>query len=304
MSITSCGSVAVWSDVLTSTDVGEDSSCITMSTSFQKEYIKIIKLSESTLRVIRSIDGYVMVSDAVGHIRFYDKDLKILFWCPSHDSIDSIVTISFDLVRKPDDINLDADGASPTNFSIRDFFVRKKVFLNFWSLLSFPPTSAETKSDIFSVDVSLMKFNRIFYKSDDFITAIDVFPQNRNLICCGNYSGRIFIYDYERKVQVVENQLKLNKRKISTSDTDVIEIPHVSTITFSYDGHHLLCGLESGMIVVLDPNVVTELTSINVSQFAILCIKFSPDSSFAMLYVRLFNFHWKYPVVKFFYCLD
>lgn len=79
--------------------------------------------------VIRSIDGHVMICDNVGRIRFYDNDLKILFWCPSHDSIDSVITISFDLIWKvqdDDDVPLVKDEKT---FSVRDFFVRKEFLL-------------------------------------------------------------------------------------------------------------------------------------------------------------------------------
>lgn len=152
-------------------------------------------------------------------------------------------------------------------------------------------SSAETKSDIFSVDVKQMKFNRIFHKSDDFITAIDVMPSSRaNLICCANYSGRIFVYDYAKKTQVVENRLKLQKRKSSTSDTDTFETPHVSALAFSHDGRHLLCGLESGSLVILDPSVLHEVKAMNVSNDRIVAIKFSPDSSFVTLFVRICRF--------------
>lgn len=121
MSITSCGSVVVWSDVLSSTEEVEED--VAVSSSFQKEFIKNVKLSEQPLRVIKSVDGYVMICDSVGRIRFFDKDLKILFWCPSNDLIDSVVSISFDLGRKPDEV----EGGFPKTFSIRDFFVRKKI---------------------------------------------------------------------------------------------------------------------------------------------------------------------------------
>lgn len=67
-----------------------------------------------------------MISDAVGHIRFYDKELKILFWCPSHDSIDSVVTISFDLKRNLDELETTISSASTEkSFSMRDFLVRE-----------------------------------------------------------------------------------------------------------------------------------------------------------------------------------
>lgn len=116
VSITSCGSAVIWSDAADATS--DDSKCTT-STSLKKEFIKSIKMCENPLRVIRSVDGYVVLSDAHGHIRFYDSDLKILFWCPVHDAIDSVVTISFDLSAKP-------LGSASANFAIRDFLVRKK----------------------------------------------------------------------------------------------------------------------------------------------------------------------------------
>lgn len=128
-----------------------------------------------------------------------------------------------------------------------------------------------------------MKFNRIFFKSDDFITAFDV---NRNLICCATYSGRTFVYNFVKRIQVVENRVKLQKRKSSTSDTDTFETPHVSALSYSHDGCHLLCGLENGSLIVLDPDVLHSVKTLHVSNDSILAIKFSPDSTFVTLYVR------------------
>lgn len=62
-----------------------------------------------------------------------------------------------------------------------------------------------------------MRFTRVFFKSDDSITAIDVFFSLSWLLCCANHSGRIFLCDYVRKVPVVENWLRLQKRQSSTS---------------------------------------------------------------------------------------
>lgn len=132
-----------------------------------------------------------------------------------------------------------------------------------------------------------MKFNRIFYKSDDFVTAIDVYPLSQKLICCGNYSGRIFIYNFDEKQLTVENQLKLQRRKSQTSDTEIIEIPHVSALAFSPNGNHLFCGLENGHLIALDPNILMELKSYNQMQDKIISIKFPKDSNFMTIYVRL-----------------
>jgi hypothetical protein len=118
MSITTCGSVVVWSDVVSSSEA--ETKLDFASSSLRKEFIKSVKLTENPLQVIRSVDGFVMVSDVFGHIRFYDNQLKILFWCPTNDSIDSVIAISFDLNRKP------LESEDDTSFSVRDFFVRKR----------------------------------------------------------------------------------------------------------------------------------------------------------------------------------
>lgn len=130
-----------------------------------------------------------------------------------------------------------------------------------------------------------MKFTKTFYNSDDYITAIDIFPSQGNLVCCANNSGRVFLYDFEKKALAVETRLKLRKRKGSTSDTDIIELPHVTVISFSPDGHHLFCGLQTGSLVALDPNVLVEINSFNLTQSPIACVKFSPDSTFVAVYV-------------------
>lgn len=155
---------------------------------------------------------------------------------------------------------------------------------------SFQIYSKESKSDVISVDVSQMKFSRIFHRSDDFLTAIDISPSNKNLICCANYSGRIFLYDYEKKIQVVENRLKLQKRKSSSSDTEIIEIAHVTVICFSFNGHHLICGLENGSIILLDPNILHELQSFHLTNYPINGMMFSPDSTFITIYVSQLHF--------------
>lgn len=126
MSITSCGSVIIWSDVVASSD--DDLSCSSEATSLRKEFIKSFKLSENALQVIRSVDDFVMISDVYGQIRFYDKQLKILFWCPSHESIDFVVEISFDLKRKRRD---EHESTNDKSFSMRDFFVRKEILRRF-----------------------------------------------------------------------------------------------------------------------------------------------------------------------------
>lgn len=163
--------------------------------------------------------------------------------------------------------------------------ISRTIILTF--LLAFKST--ETKSEIYAVDVSRMKFERTFYKSDDFITAIDLHPTKTNLICGANYSGRIFIHDILRRKQVMESHLQLQKRKSSTSDIDVIECPHVFIMKYSHEGHHLICGMENGLLLILDPDILTELSTIKLSSARILDLKFSEDSSFLATYVNLSN---------------
>jgi hypothetical protein len=114
LAITGCGSVVVWSDVLAGAEDHEAE-----SSSFRKEFIKSVKLSDAALRVIRCVDGCVLVCDERGQLRFYDRDLRVLFWCPSSDAVDSIVSVEFDLCASP------APAEQPSGFRTRDFLVRE-----------------------------------------------------------------------------------------------------------------------------------------------------------------------------------
>lgn len=138
VSITKCGSAVIWSNSI----VLETQSDVMMRKSgaeqHKREFIKSIKLCENPLSVIKSFDDYIVIANAMGKISFYDKDLKILFWCPSHDFIDSIITISFDLTPK---LNCDevAQGQA-----VRDFLIRKGVQIDFFLITFLLRVKCET----------------------------------------------------------------------------------------------------------------------------------------------------------------
>ena len=123
ISISECGCVIVWSDVLFCAD-GNSLEKFSGS-SYRKEFIKSVKLSETPLRIISSVDNFVMICDELGHIRFYDQDLKIVFWTPAYSFTDSVVTIKFDLIAgESSEENL------KQKFKVRHFFVRElKIIL-------------------------------------------------------------------------------------------------------------------------------------------------------------------------------
>lgn len=87
---------------------------------FRKEFLKSIKLCESPLSVIKSIDKCIVIADFNGRIRFYDQELKILFWFPSNDFNEPIVTLSFDILSSEK-----SDEDKQQMFRINDFLLRK-----------------------------------------------------------------------------------------------------------------------------------------------------------------------------------
>jgi hypothetical protein len=93
---------------------------------YKKEFIKSIKLCEHPLTVIKSIDDFIVVADALGKIRFYDKELKVVFWCPSYDFIDSVVAISFDMTGK---LNFDQEQTPVRDFLIRELSLNDGNFV-------------------------------------------------------------------------------------------------------------------------------------------------------------------------------
>ncbi|CAO1310660.1 unnamed protein product [Diamesa hyperborea] len=78
--------------------------------------------------------------------------------------------------------------------------------------------------------------------------------------------------------------INLQRRKSSTSDTEVIEVAHISCLTFSINGRHLFCGLENGNIIQLEPNILTVQSTFKHSHVKIISIKFSKDSTFLVFY--------------------
>jgi hypothetical protein len=119
ISITKCGSAVMWSNSITS-DSNADLS------TFKKEFLKCVKLCDNPLKVIKSVDDSIVIADSFGHVRFYDKELKILFWFPSDESIDSVIAIEFDL-NKTDGEPQKLLGLNQ-GFYIRNFLIRKKNF--------------------------------------------------------------------------------------------------------------------------------------------------------------------------------
>lgn len=131
ISITECGSAVLWSDIVV------EHPNVYLESSFKKEFIKCIKLRDHALCVVKSVDNTIVIADITGEIRFYDKELKIIFWCPNYD-LNSIITISFNLT--PRDTSTTKDITSGLNnsqsFLIRDFFVgRLKIYFIFFYVL-------------------------------------------------------------------------------------------------------------------------------------------------------------------------
>lgn len=121
ISITRCGSAIVWSNSIVMEMESSDKRKNRNET-YKREFIKSIKLCKTPLTVIKSVDDCIVIADARGKIRFYDKELKIIFWCPSHDFIDTIITISFD--KSP--LKRSGDDDTKNHHRVRDFLIRKQ----------------------------------------------------------------------------------------------------------------------------------------------------------------------------------
>lgn len=127
MTITKCGHVVIWE-----------------GSSYKKELLKTVRVTNESLVSIRSIDNFIVIADTSGHIRFFDEELKIVFWCPSFDRIDSIKTISFNLEprRAEDD---ESEDVKNSKVSVRNFIVRK-LFNFLLDSISFSLFLAHTKN--------------------------------------------------------------------------------------------------------------------------------------------------------------
>lgn len=175
-SITEYGQVILWSDVVPDddeTDICND-----------KEYVKVIKVSGVSLTAIECVDGVIMIGDETGELRFFDKDLKLLYYNSRFDVNGThIQCISANAMARDCKIieTMDFDNCPLLDEDLkkeilygpllpRDFSTDERPLI----IRDFLMTTGDGK--VVSVKFIEGTMNEIFYRNIDELLTIDIHP--------------------------------------------------------------------------------------------------------------------------------
>ncbi|CAG9772385.1 unnamed protein product [Ceutorhynchus assimilis] len=229
----------------------------------KKMYINAVKVTKSLISTITATPNRILVTgDSRGTILFFDRRIKLLFWIKNpkmgkitaisfaltpktYSFVDSKVEIKYfpehagqilecqyndmeaeitDLIDTPKDVTMDNNP-----FLLSDFFI------------------STADSNIFAYDFIRSMATPLFHTADAPITSIDA-HDGRPYIVLGFENGRITLINYETK-QIVSTFVLPKTKQIKKGGM-------VSSIKYSRQGLHLVCGRLNGEIWILDPSIL------------------------------------------------
>ncbi|XP_075969110.1 cilia- and flagella-associated protein 251-like [Anticarsia gemmatalis] len=248
----------------------------------QLRYIKVLKLEKKRINVIKSIDEVIITGNNIGEIRFYDNQLKLLYWVHGFQ-VDSIRTLSFNI--------------QPRSYKIFDPKCKKRCLC--WEkvrteidkvtgvvqqkLLKMEiPTDATTSGKPFLVrDFIIGTYNQgvgfVDFVAEKMQTILDnkispilcftVHPE-KSFICLGYLDGIVELYNYVQHKTITRLSLRkhfttiIPAKEDSINNTVEIITPKLSVtcVKYSPSGLHLACGLNTGELLFLDPTTIDLLT--------------------------------------------
>lgn len=229
----------------------------------QKSCIKTIRLQSCGINTISSVDGVIATGNDLGHIRFYDKHLKILYWCQQFD-LDAIVCLRFNLQPRPDTSDANHCCDDPTCCpDVPCTTIDNKVHE--------PPKDASTLHQPFIVrdfvvatrtgqiglvDFLEHKLTLVLYGDNEPVTALELHPDGYFLLAA-NAVGRIYMYQYATRA--LQNLVEVPKVPPTPESTDLATYA-VTYLKYSPSGLHLVCGLANGCVWFLHPILLTPLS--------------------------------------------
>jgi len=77
LTATSCGNLVVW---LRTPDKTNNNNNIKATSNDKMKASKIIRIQEKPITVLTSIDDWIVTSDVNGYVKFFDFELKLIYW--------------------------------------------------------------------------------------------------------------------------------------------------------------------------------------------------------------------------------
>ncbi|XP_053625468.1 cilia- and flagella-associated protein 251-like isoform X2 [Plodia interpunctella] len=224
------------------------------------KFVKMFKLENFRINVIKSIDGLVATGNSAGEIHFYDQQMKLVYWVHGFQP-DCVKSLSFNV--------------SPRSYKIFDPKCGKpcpcweKVVMH---------TDPET-------GVVKQKLLKRKLPGDASIAGKPVVI--RDFIVCYSDGNVELVNFVQHKLFARLNLREFYKIVIPPKDDSIngnydITVPELSVTCLKYSpsGLHLACGLNSGELIFLDPTTITILTKtpFRDTKYAIQQITYSCDS--------------------------
>ncbi|XP_063531343.1 cilia- and flagella-associated protein 251-like [Cydia strobilella] len=267
------------------------------------KFVKALKLEDTKINVIRSIDGVIVTGNNGGQIRFYDEQLKLLHWLQDL-SVDRVRSISFNISPRSYKIidlkcgipkkcpcweNVETE-RDPVTGIIRQKLIKKNL-----------PTDATTSGKTFLVRDFIVTTGNQGIGFVDFVTeklatildyrvssalCVTVHPE-KPYLCQGFADGVLDLVNFSQHKLFARIDLREHYKVVVPPSDDCIKYEYevnkpelsVTCLKYAPSGLHLACGLNTGQLLFLDPVTIRILTQpFNDSQHAIKDINYSCDS--------------------------
>ncbi|XP_025089746.1 cilia- and flagella-associated protein 251-like isoform X2 [Pomacea canaliculata] len=246
LTATSIGNLVVWDNNKPLTKV------ISTEQSADKKPLKIVRVQERGINVLTTAEKYIVTGDQAGHVKFFDQDLKLIYWY-QHFNLGPITSVSFAANPRFQPIQNNNYPSDTTiarqKFVVQDFVVGTSI------------------ATIGSITADGSKVKIIQNEHDAAVHGLSTHPY-LPLVAIGSYSGLLKIWNYETKETIVSQNFESGN----------------AVHCFAYDpkGAYLVVGFTNGTVRVLDSlTLKDELAEpFNYARGAITHIAFSPDSLF------------------------
>lgn len=248
--------------------------------------LKMVSLSKHPLTSISNTDGVILTADDSGEVRFYSPELRILYWTKCFRS-DFVLSVSFNLnprkyrfkdsaeqeLEQNDEIdifNLE-DVSRDSTFDHNPFIIRKFI--------------ASTRTGkIVICDIVRSTAEQVLFTAASEIETFAAHP-SKSIVCGGAADGRIFLYDFDKQMTVMDQNVSTFVSKTVSSWSDERHNNcAIKVIRYSYSGEHLLCAVGNGYIWMLDPIVACPIKLLYFSKNEIEDIQFSQGSNLFAYY--------------------
>ncbi|CAG5011460.1 unnamed protein product [Parnassius apollo] len=266
------------------------------------KFVKGLRVEQKRINVLKNVDGVIVTGNNAGEIRFYDPQLKLLYWIHGF-TVDCVKGLSFNLSPRSyqildpkcnqpcpcwENVILEVD---PETGVKRQKLMRSRL-----------PPDATVANKPFVVRDFIVCTNDQGIGFVEFVTeknmiimdnktspalSLTVHPE-KPFVCVGYTDGTVEMYNFDQHKLFTRLDLRDRYKIVTPSKDDSIKcsvdvaMPQLSVTSMKYSpsGLHLACGLNTGELLFLDPTTIEIRTNkpFRDTKYAIKEITYSPDS--------------------------